>query len=778
MHNRSKHIFRAGTAALALLSAATAASAQDQAVPAAPADGGQFDEILVTARKRAESVQDVPISVAVVGGESLQERGTASLQDLSSTLPAVRITTSAPGNHLYIRGVGSGDNPGFEQSVGTFIDDIYHGRSKNTESSFLDLERVEILKGPQSTYFGNNAIAGAINLITRKPGRDAEGYVRGVYTAEFNRLVLEGGYTLPFSDELRVRVAGLFTDSDGWVNDSGTGRKVPAEDVKVGRVSLVWEPSTSFRADLKVEVGDEEQDGGIPKTSFNCPPPAPFPGPAGFCAVALANGQRLNVPYERAESPGQRIDLTREEYVGRLNWDLDSHSITSVTGYYEYDHRVNLDLDGVPATLVHARVPESFRQFSQELRIASDPDARLSYLAGLYFQSNRLRFAEDLNFGFVSPAVAATPALAPLVPYLPFGQRIYFRQDEKTYSAFAAVTFKPMPELRLIGGLRGSIAKKDFEQTVSYGTAASPFGAITPFPSAVAPLGAAFAALGGLGYAGSVDLSRRDEKLMPSAAIQYDVADGVMLYASYANGFKAGGFNGTELSGLADRYAFDPEKVDSYELGVKSTLLDGTMLLNAALFRSDYSSLQQSIFVVTPGAFFQVIRNVGSSVSQGAELEVQWAPDDHWRIGATGTYLDSYYKSYPNAAPSEIQRLQGITSRDRSGDRTDYAPKLSGTFDVQYATPINDNLEIRLAGNLFYSGAYHFREIRQDAYAKVDARITLADLGERWEISLNGKNLTDRRVQTFYAPVPSSAGTGFVVHEPPRNFSIQAQLNF
>lgn len=747
----------------------------------AAADSVQVEDIVVTARRRTESLQSVPISADVVSGTAIQTKGIQNLLDLSSNTPAVAVTSGAPQDRIYVRGTGSGDNAGLEQSVGIFIDDIYHGRSKNSKSSFLDLERVEILKGPQTTYFGNNAIAGALNVVTHTPGEEAEGFARALYNVSFNNFTAEGAYTIPFSPEFRIRIAGLTQQGDGWLHDAGIHRDIPGNNLWVGRISAIWQPSDRFSALFKVEVADEKQTGSIPEVLTDCPPPPAYGGPSGLCAADLASGITFdNNLRRRSTEPGGGYRQKRQEYVGKLTWQAGSQTITSTTGYYRYNYFEVVDADGSPFQFLTGYLPERFYQFSQELRIASDDTRPLSYIAGIYFQKNHLNQQNHYHLGILTPVIQTIPPFAALTPYLPLGYVVGFQQDEKTYSGFGALTYKFTPQFRVNAALRYSSVHKDFLQNNFIGDGRDFNRAVVPLPADLVPLGAALGGAFNLTYTGQTALSRKDDEWMPSIDAQYFFTPEVMIYGRYTHGFKAGGFNGTATTGIASQYDFDPEKVDAFEAGLRSKFLDDRLLLNITAFHSSYSNLQTSQYFTQGAGIINIITNAASSVSDGIELEARVAASRDWHFGATATLLDSHYKSFPNAQATVLQQLSGIVSRDLSGQKTDYAPKISASFDAEYNHAITDSLHFWGNLNLFYSDRYflYTHQGVQNPYARINARISIGDPDRRWELSLIGKNLNNAKVKTFLVGVPLSPGSNFIALDEPRSVSLQARVNF
>ena len=355
-----------------------------------------MEEILITAQKREQSLQEVPISVSTVSGNALQAQNLGEMEAMSAQLPNIHISESAIGDKLFIRGIGSGINPGFEQSVGTFIDGVYYGRSLQTRSQFLDIERIEVLRGPQSTFFGNNAIAGALNITTRRPTDELSGYVNTFYEFEHNERHYEGAIGGALSDTLSARVSGLVSGLDGWVDNLNTGQSEGEERNRALRGSFLFTPNETFDALWKVEGGSFEVLGRNLQT-LDCPPTT---GPAGTCAVTAApvlaafgpafatplfpnfdddfdmntqyNGPvparftqavntlgageaRLPIPAP-VDALSQRDlgDLQNINTTLTLNWHLAAHTLTAVSGFSEYEFDFRQPTDFVPLPLAGA----------------------------------------------------------------------------------------------------------------------------------------------------------------------------------------------------------------------------------------------------------------------------------------------------------------------------------------------------------------------------------------------------------------------------------------
>jgi iron complex outermembrane recepter protein len=771
-----------------LLIACTAVVTAPIALPARAADGNldslQLEEVVVTARKRTEPLQTVPISATVVSGAVVSDENISSIQDLTRTIPSVQLAQGTTSNRQIIRGIGSGDNPSFEQSVGTFVDDVYHGRSRTSEADLFDLDRVEVLKGPQTTYFGNNAIAGALSELTHDPGNTFGGYMRGAYTPQFNGYTYEGAVDLPAGNQLAARIAGQFARSDGWIDDIGAGQHIPNTQNAGIRGTLLWNPSDDLTVRFKAQHTSEHQSGGLPIVRNGCPQPANFGPTTGFCADVIAAGDApYSADFTRNSSPEQSTRLATDDYNAKVTYDTGPVTLTSVTAYTHYTYALDDDLDLSPLDLMSLIAPEKYQQFSQELRLTSNTHGALDYLAGAYYQHSDLSVQNALSYGFLNPTIENIAAFSPLVPYLPLATNDNFAERNNTESAFAALTWHIAPKLQLTAALRYTDVAKDFNQSVGVATGNFTYAQPTPLPSAVAGLAAAFARSAGLATPGYTQLSRDDNHLSRSAALQYEAASDVMLYARYDNGFKAGGFNGVDLSDGNAALAFAPETVNAYELGAKNRLFDNRVTLNVALFRSIYSNLQLAGVVPSvSGAYVNRVQNAGGAISQGVELETEGRITRNLRMSLSLAYLDAYYTRYPNATATAEQSLAGIKFQDLTGQTTPFAPRWSADWSVTYETPVAANLKLRLQNDLFYRSAelLNFNNDPysvQGGYAREDLTLALASAAG-WELAVIGKNLTDRTIRTYGAAYPTSLGSYVYMTEPPRNVTIQLKYEF
>jgi len=765
-------------------------------------DPEHLQVVIVSAEKRAENVQDVPISLQVISNETLKERNFVSLTDLAQTLPGVHMGTEANSNSIYIRGIGSAVNAAFDQSVAMFSDDIYHGRSRMGAATFIDMDRVEVLKGPQSTFFGNNAIAGALNLVSKKPGNVFEGWARALY-GQFGQYALEGAVGGPINEIFGARVAVVRNGvSEGWIDNINIGEHVPHINNEAGRLTLDLHATGALDVLMKLEASRNRTGGTFTDTpyqySHSCPPPAPIPpdfGNLGLCAAALSLGVPIGLQQNKvSELSGQFQQLSTFEDALTINYRIGDITLTSVSGYYRYAFNSAADGAWLPVLYSTSVFPEHYHQFSQELRVASGTGNALEYMAGLYFQTDDLSFSSQSN----DPSFGDVGFPQYINPYLAFAQGA--TQSERVYSAFGSLGWNVTDKLKLSAGLRGSVVRKGASSFTLFGSGPADdriYGGFVPVsPEGQTALAAAFGIPAGV----APDSHRRDHALMPSARLQYRLTPRSMGYFRYERGFKAGGFNGGGLF-VQSNLPFGPEHTDSYEVGLKSTFLDDKLLVNIDVFRSEYKGLQvtSATYIPESNAYTALVRNAASSRSQGAEFEGQWAISRSFRLSANITYLKSYYVDYKNASETLLQSycstLPDLTTyqnipeclanpyqpgeQDLSGKPTDFAPRWSGSVSADYEVRLPAELKLIVEVTPYFSSSYFLGGVSDDplgiqgSYIRWDARLALETDDGRWALDVIGKNLADRVIING-----DQVAHQIQSKEMPRNVSLQLLYRF
>ncbi|MEO0412441.1 MAG: TonB-dependent receptor [Pseudomonadota bacterium] len=792
----------------------------------------QLEEIMVTARQRTESLQDVPISVSAVSGDFIVRNGVQRLEDLSTTVPNLVVREGFAGETIAIRGFGSNQNPSFEQAVSTFIDGVYFGRAKQSLAAFLDVERLEVLRGPQSTIFGNNAIAGALNLTTTRPGQEMEGYAFASYNPDDDEVDLTGALTVPITDTLSTRVAFKYLNLGGYFN-SFFGDDVPARENAVGRVSVLWEPADNLEIFVKGEIGRQDAVGAASQL-IDCPvgggafSAAPSPGRENVGSGACDLAQRLNPDITFAldnqiETGGlnpqtvipiapSQINDTLGQVGGEFR-DLDTSNInltinygfengitlTSVSGYSSYASDRRLDVDTTPFAFISTDRQEDYEQFSQELRLTSPGGETFDWLVGAYYQQS------DVAFGYQTFTLLDSPdGPNPGGPPGGNGNAGFLlgvfagdlTEDNDQWAIFGSATYNFTEKLRATVGLRYSEVDKFGDYQIRLG--------VTPNNEAV-PVQSAGAAVPFFGspaapafVAHTVSDSVASNELTYQANLQYDVSDTVMVYGSISNGFKAGGFDNLirlpavypagvglvptlEGTSTGGSFTFEQETVDAYEIGVKIDLAN--VRVNIAAFYNEFDNLQQSIFNPTAIAF--QIRNAAAAKSKGVEIDGQWAATENLVFNFAGTLLDAEYTDFPQGSCDQLSTNAGLRFCDLSGAELPYTPDWSATIGANHTQPLGagslavfTNVQLVLSGG-YRSGVELDPRFEVGSYQILDARIAIGDQEAGWRVGIWGRNLTDELFQTasLYGAV-RSVGAYTTATNRPMSWGFFANMEF
>ncbi len=776
------------TGALIIACGSHIAFAQTPAAQVAEPGRSPDADIIVTAQRREQRLQDVPVSISVVSGDALESGNVRTLQDLSNRLPNVRVAAGQSAESINIRGIGSGQNPGFEQSVAVFVDGLYRPRSRAIRSALFDIERVEVLRGPQTTFFGANAIAGALNITTRKPS-ETLGYDALALYGSDNEYTVEGGVTGGLAEGLSARVAGRFYGIDDYVDNRSAAQRGRLRE-KTGRFSLHWQPSDSFKSDLRVEGDRMRNTGAYDNELLNCPVATPYAGASNLaCGIATAQAGGA-APDGRLDRKSNIVPGLAKNAYYEIGWtnslEIGTHSLTAVTGYYRNNNEIIQDLiptgatgpDNAGSLIVHGF--DKYHQFSQELRIQSPSGGTFEYLAGAYYQKSDLEAVTYAGYRFLPFGAFVPPALNPsgFTGATQVGGHSILSQNEETISGFASATYRPVEQVRLNVGLRYSSVSKDASRLFEIGsyTGISGPGTFTPAPAVTQQF--YVANVFGGSQSNFPTPKRTDKDFMPSAGIQIDATRDLMLYATYAGGFKAGGYGGTNV--LEE---FGPESVDAFEIGAKGSFIGGRLNYNLALFRANYKDLQEASIVFLPGGTtVSITTNAARAVSQGVEFGVNYRVSPIVTFSADLAYLDSSYKNFPNGACTVFQTLSKPVGcvQDLSGKQRPFSPKYSGNVAASIAIPFDD-YRLTFDPSAYFTSKY-FQQGNGDSlyvqkgYTKFDLRVGFGAGDGQWTIAAIGRNLSDKQTAGFRSGVPASPGSVIAFPDRGRSFAVQLTL--
>jgi len=629
----------------------------------APAAQEQRDVVIVTANKRDEDIQEIPVAVTAIGGEDLQNLHVSSVLDLNALAPSLQIKTddNAANPKIFIRGIGLNDfNPTTASAVGIYSDGVYIGSPLAQMGQFFDLERVEVLRGPQGTLYGRNTTGGAINLVSRKPSDTLEANASAEY-GSYNSVTLEGGVGGPISDTLAYRAAGTYMRNDGYTLNRLTGNRGNDTDRGSARFSLAWTPSDTFDALFQLKYG-RSNGGSI--WAYNrsiLPATLAAEGPDGYCAPEYyTSGECTDLAgYANTSDNLYQGDYHLEgkdkvETYGAsatLTWDLGAMSLISVSGYDHADRDDVEDTDAGPTDILTARYQAKQWAASQELRLQSNGDNQLNWVAGLYFARDELdtRSYYDV-FRVINTGDTMNELLAGIGV---FGWP--FTQDTDSYAAFGQVDYKFTDKLTGTVGLRYSADDKTFHYDSIYSSDVG--GPIVPLFT--------------------IDDSKTFDSVSGRLGLKYQVSDDVNVHGSYNRGYKSGGFFGAQSADPASVVPYDDESVDAYEVGLKSQLFGGLLTANLAAFYYDYKDLQVYTLVVDPNTNLTVqnFTNASNAEVKGFEAELAASPIDGLDLSLAASFLDATYKNFTSLGD------------DYSGNTLPNAPEtsLTGTARYQWA---------------------------------------------------------------------------------------------
>ncbi len=751
---RTLHVTTVGAAvaaAIATFSIATPARAQQAAAAAAV----PLDEITVTARRREESLQDVPVAVSAFSAADLAGLQAENLDSLQGAVPNLNLVQgrgSAASANVFIRGIGQPDAlQTFDPGVGIYLDDVYLSRIQGALLSLSDIERVEVLRGPQGTLYGKNTIAGAIKLVTRRPSQQtaAEAEISlGSYNRRDAKVYLSGGLT----DTLSASVSGVMQQRDGTVKDSLTGREYNDRDTKAARLALRWQPSDAVDAQFSLDWTEQDNALNLGRNESTLiavnllAPTAPVvlaPARTGEFDFTAAS----TLPNESAQK------LKHWGPSATVSWAIDdAYTLKSITAWRSLETAFYVDIDATQFQLGDVFVALDQEQVSQEFQLQYDAGGLFSGIVGAYYLKENVGSAQR---AFADDFLRLGPATK-----LTFQRTIEDDLTTESYALFGQGSFKLADALTTTLGLRYTSEDKKYFRTT---TAFSNFAALR----------------------GTFQYTDKDswDAVTPSFTLDYKASDSVLFYGSVARGFKSGGFNG-RANTAGETGSFDPEYVWTYEVGTKSTVADGRLRLNAAAFYSDYTNFQARVSEVVnptapvPSFSFPVI-NAGKLDIKGVELEATWVPVDALTLAAQIGYLQADYKKF-----TETVSVGGVpTIRDRAADHPPFAPEWTARLAAGYTFALGD------AGSLTVGADSQFRSkswlsvdnravLTQDSYWVHNAYVSWGSSDNHWHAAAGVKNLTDENYKTDAQEFSSVGNIQTAYYGDPRTWSLTLGYRF
>jgi outer membrane receptor protein involved in Fe transport len=712
-------------------------------------------------------------------------RDVRSLQILSPSLNVTQAATSYQ-TTLNIRGIGtSGFNPGLEPSVGVFVDGVYRSRTGTTIGNFNDLDRVEILRGPQSTLYGKNSSAGVVGYYTKIPEYEFNGQAE-LELGNYSQVVASARVAGPIIDDtLAFSLSAHYNERDGFIKNPARDNRVNDRDRWGIRGQLLWDAGDSVRVRIIVDKTEHEE--------LCCAAPAFINGPTTPVIAALG-GTVIDPadPYNRVANVDSELqsDMDDGGFSMQIDWDInDSMRFVSITGYRDFKSDTNFDADFTDVELVSSTlIDTSIEAFTQEFRIASTGDNRVDWQGGVFLYEQDLHvdgnvvygnlarpFFDILTNGAVSNVEMAL-GLPPGVFFMPGTGMVseVFDSDSSSWAIFGQADIHLNDAWTLSAGLRYTDEDKTGKGQfiVIDPWAALPLDLILPppFPTLLAPTQI-------FPPATDFDEKRNEAEWSGNLILSWYIHDELNTYASYSRGYKAGGFNLDRSAGFENpSYTFEPEFIDNYELGLKSRFWQSRSQLNIAVFYQDVQDFQTTLF---DGIRFN-LANAGDIDIYGVELESQTQLSANLRWSLAITYLDATYSSYTDA-PCPI--YNPATSCDLTGEPKDDAPEWTGTTNLTWDKPIGNNLALFMRGEIYYRGE-RFTAGDNDINSLVggstllNASIGIHNIDQTWDVRIWGRNLSNEDYPDTMFDTVVQPGTYSGYPNDPKTYGITARFWF
>lgn len=720
------------SAAITLCAFPSAVSAQtsDAAQPAVAATDAQnatTQDIVVTAQGRAQSLQKVPIAIAAIEGKTFQQRVILDLESLTPQLGSVTLAESPFQRTVAIRGLGStGGNIGYEQSAPLFVDGVFGGRGGQFVLPFFDLARVEVVKGPQAIFFGKNATAGAISIVSARPTREFYASINGGYEVQNGGYIAEGIVSGPLTSTLRARLSVHGSRKGDYLYDTSANKPVGGADEFGIRGGLEWDATSNLSFYLKGEYAKRNADR---RFQLACAAPGATQVSFAGATVECVEDQRLssgaiNGPFAAAFPPGSDFDNS-DAYNAVLVTDLmlGEHKLEATTGYSAFTSQNQDGLDRSAIGIATSSTGEDFHQISQELRLLSPTGNRFEYVVGGLFIHARHR---------VNQTVAqALPILV--------GDYIQVDQSSDAYSAFGKLTWNITDKLHFSAGARFTHEKKDYASTVSRTLDPLQIAVLDVDHFPTNPL-AAF----------PQDLTRSESSFDPSGTIEWNAARGLLIYASVARGTKAGGFEffprALTMPVSPSAIQYGEERALNFEGGFKTTFAGGKGQLNGSIFYNKLTGLQNQVLNIAILGFEDY--NAQRAHSAGFEVEGFFNPFEQIKIGGNVAYLDAKYDRFE--FPSR--------NVNYTGNRLPFAPEWSGNGYIDSRFDLSPNLVLNTHLQVNYTDRMSFDASNDPAdngrrYATVDLRVAFSLPAQKLEFAVSGRNILDKQnIRIFSNP--------------------------
>ena len=721
-----------------------------------------LEEITITAERRSESAQDVPISMTVMNGAKLQDLNMRGSGELGTQVPNLRTYNDSGENssvQIVIRGVySSGQTYMAGPSSSLYSDDLLLDSYISHGLAFFDVDQVEVLRGPQGTLFGRNSTAGAVQLVSKRPGDELEGYAELTY-GNNSKTRLEGAVGGPVSDKVGVRISGFYDRQDGWLENIHNGEDIYDYDTYAIRAIVEYEPTENVDVLFKAQYGSLDQDPLL----FQSTIPSPHAYSGMGIADAILNNPGPESGYSKANTDLSQSDLDNSvedtQLNLTLNWGLSGMALTSVTGYSDVGFSFINDADSSGAPIFHQYNAVDYEGFIQELRLASETDSPLQWIVGGFYMDADMssRVTDDLTglyvlYGYDYPGTG-------------FGDMDLIDHNSKSSAIFLQTNYSWTDKLKTTHGIRYSRDKLERVRTA---------GDFTTFPRT--------SNLSFLDYSAHEDggsevfvSDYRDDattkEITWRLSADYAVTEDMLLYSSVSKGFKAG-LLGFIYNSVEEEYVFvEPETVIAYEAGFKTQWLDNRMQLNAAAFYYDYSDYQTYTQIETDFMFTRSDINIPEVSFTGIEVELVAQATENLMVSFGLGMVDAKIEKY---APNAVD--------DLTGNKTPRTPDLDFNGLIRYDIPLakgilSPQIDFNYVGD-YYSQIENVQKIGD--YWKANLRVNYQPYESGLKLSLFVQNVGDKKEiqQVYNANDAYGLGTDLTTFDPPRTYGVTARYDF
>lgn len=716
---------------------------------AAAGHAAALEEMVVTARKREENLQETPLSIQALGKSELENRSITSVTDLQSSVPNLSMpgagaAGSSTNSSVYIRGVGQSDTSiTMDPGVGVYIDGVYRARLQGGALELMDIERIEVLRGPQGTLYGRNTIGGAINIVSSRPGNEVGARMKlGVGNYDLRSASIVGNLPL-IEDKLLARLSLGYSDRDGYSKNTFTGERWNDKNFIGSRVVLDYLATDTLSFNFNADWSKRNLHNAGSQCVVLNPNAQVFrllDASLGFgeACRATQRGKKLEFAHDL-----KSLDKNTEWGFGlTADWELSADiALKSITAFRRLEWEGNSDVDGTALALVTSRqAPSTQDQWSQELQLQGETlDGDLNWTSGLYF------FTEKAN----------RPGFAETFPFNSFTSRNR-KTDNDSYAAFGQATYQFNPAWSLTAGLRYTYEERAFSS--------EEYNLVSGVPLSL------------------LDGKEDFDALTPMLNLSYAANENVLVYASWSQGYKSGGFNAranpdTPLSPAP----FDPEQVDAWELGIKSTWLDNRLTVNLAAFQTNYDDIQLTVFTATStGSFLSLVENAGKAEIRGVELDINAQLTSWWKISGGYGRTDAKYKKFDTIDTATRQTVDQTHLSFANTPLEVFNLSSEWRLPVVVADIIEETkLRVDYSHNSgYYNDVINTPQLKTSAFSLLNASLVMTFNDSRSQLQLWGKNLTNEFYVTGALSLADSFGVGQRYLSEPRTYGVSLSHEF